>query len=286
MRVVSTVLVLVAVGRPANASAPIIGGSVDAGDPAVVLLAAYPTDRSTLFTCTAVAIAPRTLLTAAHCLDHPGFQYGVFYGADASSYPTLAQLEPQLAAVTAVHMHPQYSRIAPFFADIGVVMLATPVPTTVTPLAIQRTKPEAAGAQVRIVGYGQTTYGQANWAKYAADTTVMALQSDDTILIGDAQRHTCIGDSGGPALLGDVVIGIDSYSNTTGCTEAAFFRRPDAFLAFIDQYAGMTSTPPDAGVSDPAIDPPPPEIDDGGCAVGNPGAAMILLLLLVCYRRR
>jgi V8-like Glu-specific endopeptidase len=246
-------------------SAPIIGGTVDTGDPAVVLLASY--DHSTVFTCTAVVIAPQTLLTAAHCLDHPGYQYGVFFGADASSYSTLAQLEPELGAVTAVHMHPQYSRAAPFFADIGVVMLAEP--TSVPPLSIQRTPPgsEMAGAQVRIVGYGQTSYGQPNWTKYTASTTVMALQTDDTILIGDTQRHTCLGDSGGPALLGDVVIGIDSYASS-GCTEAAFFRRTDAFLSFID---------------DPANDPPP---EQSGCAVSNPGAATALVVGLLCYRRR
>jgi MYXO-CTERM domain-containing protein len=269
------------------ASAPIIGGTVDTGDPAVVMLAAYPADRSTMYTCTAVLVAPDVLLTAAHCLDHPGYTYGVFVGADASSYPTLAQLEPQLAAVTAVHVHPQYNRAAPFFADIGIVKLAAPL--SITPLAIQRTAPlpELAGAQVRIVGYGQTTYGQANSTKFAASTTIMSLESDDTILIGDPQRHTCIGDSGGPALLGNVVLGVDSYANTAGCTEPAYFRRTDAFLPFIDANTGATA--PDAGVSDPPADPPAITDDDpAGCSAGGAGSPVLLavLALLASERRQ
>src|SRR4051812_40415030 len=76
---VPALLLAVATTHAASAG-PIIGGAVDTGDPAVVMLAAYPTDHSTLFTCTAVVISPTALLTAAHCVDHPGFQFGVFFG--------------------------------------------------------------------------------------------------------------------------------------------------------------------------------------------------------------
>src|ERR1700722_19817296 len=73
----------------------ILGGTVDPGDPAVVLLASYPKDLSVLDTCSASVISNTVLLTAAHCVDaanHPSYVYGVFPGADASPYPTLVEL--------------------------------------------------------------------------------------------------------------------------------------------------------------------------------------------------
>src|SRR3954471_3808679 len=75
-----------------EAASPIIGGTATTGDPAVVLLVSYPPDLSTFDTCTASVIAPKVLLTAAHCLDpkdHPGYLFGVFTGPDASAYPTI-----------------------------------------------------------------------------------------------------------------------------------------------------------------------------------------------------
>ncbi|MCA9678399.1 MAG: hypothetical protein KC464_25460, partial [Myxococcales bacterium] len=91
-------------GGPATAvrGDEIIGGGPAADDDAVVLLASFPTDRSVLATCSAVAISPTVLLTAAHCVDagtHPGYIFGAFLGADASAYPTLVELEPHLVAI-------------------------------------------------------------------------------------------------------------------------------------------------------------------------------------------
>ncbi len=157
------VLGLLTATATASASPPIIGGEIETGEPGTVLLAGYPSDQSTAFTCTAVVIAPRALLTAAHCVDHPGFTFGVFYGADATSLNTAA-LIAQLAPVSATHMHPSYDRDPPFNADIAVVNLAQDVPASVIPHAISRTPPVAAmvGLDVKIVGYGQITPGTFN----------------------------------------------------------------------------------------------------------------------------
>ncbi len=82
----------------------------------------------------------------------------------------------------------------------------------------------------------------------------MGTGTDDTVIVGDAQRHSCVGDSGGPAIvaLGGVqtLIGVDSYTDTTGCTEPSHYRRVDLYTAFFDAYLPAT---PDLGVTDASV---------------------------------
>ncbi len=277
---IACVLAASAPTSPAAASTPIIGGTIDTGDPAVVMVAAYSTDHTQLFTCTGVVVAPKAVLTAAHCVDHPGFEFGVFFAADASAFPTADDLVPQLAAVTAVHPHPSYSTEPPFLADIAVIDLA--VPTAVPALDFIRTPPtvDMVGKQVEIIGYGELVFGQNNAARYAATTTISALDDGaDTILIGDTSARTCVGDSGGPALLDGKILGIDSYSDTTGCADPAHFRRTDAYADFIDQFAGTSPNPPPPPPPSGSDDPPVSDPADGGGGCSTSGGAGSLMLL-------
>ena len=97
--------------------AAVIGGTAATADDAVVLLAAYPPERDTWYSCTASVIAPGLLLTAAHCVDapnHPDFLYGAFLGQDArflkpvfvgdvlTSRFTVSSVEPKTSGNSAV----------------------------------------------------------------------------------------------------------------------------------------------------------------------------------------
>lgn len=271
----------------ARASAPILGGADDAGDPAVLLIASYPADLTTLDTCSAVLLAPDVVLTAAHCLDaaaHPGEKHGVFVGPDASAYPTASTLVPRLVPITEVHLHPDYQRAAPFRADIAIAKLASPLSIAPLPILRRALTPDDVGRPARIVGYGETKYQQPNLVKHTADTALTALDPDDTITVGDVMHKSCIGDSGGPAFMmldgRETVVGIDSYTDLQGCLEPAHYRRTDAYTAFID---GFVPPPPDptaastassggasassssaGGAGGGALD------DGGGCAIAAP----------------
>ncbi|MEP7120656.1 MAG: trypsin-like serine protease [Byssovorax sp.] len=246
-----------------EAASPIIGGMADPGDPAVMLLVSYPADESTLDTCSAALISPTVLVTAAHCVDaatHPGHTFGIYAQPDATVYSTIAKLKPKLLAVKSVHIPVAYDPAPPFRADIGVVVLAQPV--DVTPLPINRAtlKPELVGTPARIVGYGQTTPGKYNVKKYAATTVVQSIGPEDTVIVGDAMHRSCVGDSGGPALVKidgvETLLGVDSYTETSGCIEPANYRRMDVFTTFLDTYA-----------------PPPPPPNDGGMGGSGGGGA-------------
>ena len=247
-----------------EAASPIIGGKVDSGDPAVVLLVSYPADESALDTCTATAISPTVLLTAAHCVDsatHPGHTFGVFTGPDASAYTTITSLKPKLVAVKSVHIPVSYNPNPPFRADIGVVVLDQPIVATPLPINRKVLQSSLATTPARIIGYGQVQVGKYNVIKHDATTVVQSIGPEDTVIVGDGMRRSCIGDSGGPALVMidgvETIIGVDSYTETSGCIEPANYRRTDVFLSFLDMYA-----------------PPPPTSDGGlGGAGGGGGGA-------------
>lgn len=265
----------------------IIGGTASNGASATVLLVGYPPSRNIAHNCTAVLVAPTVLLTSAHCIDapnHPNYLYGVFPGADANMDPFLTTLEPMLLPVTSVHPHPQYSPTLPFFADIGVVILASALP--VAPLPMRRATLDASinGRPAQIIGYGQTTYQQSNQKRFEAMTTVVGIEND-TVIVGDSTKHGCLGDSGGPAIVDGVLIGIDSYG-PTGCTGPAHYRRVDSFLPFIDTYVPPPSGGPDAGPGagpDAGTDEP---TEDGGCSTSGSGAGLVIILAFAGLRRR
>ncbi len=291
----SLALVCLVTASAAAGTAPIIGGTADAGDPAVVQIYAYPADKSTLYTCTGTVVSPTAIVTAAHCLDHEStYIYGVFFEADANAYNgQIAQVEAHLHAVSAVHLHPMYSTASPFLADIGVLVLAQP--TTIAPLPFSRVEPDETlvNAPVKIVGYGQTTAGTFQNARFSAATVVAGIDAgSDTILVGDSTYHTCVGDSGGPVLQNNVILGVDSYG-APGCTDPAHFRRTATYAAFIDQYAGTSagsgsgSAGSGSGSGSGSAGGGP--TDGGGCATTSSqgfGAAFAVVAFAMLRRRR
>src|SRR5262249_8608152 len=136
-------------------ASPIIGGTKDTSDDAVVLLISYPQNKSFFYTCTAVAISPTVLLTAAHCVDapgHPNFLFGAFTGPDASSYPNADALSkaPEFVPASMAVAHPNYNPNPPFVADIGVVVLAQPLSATPLPYNRDPLDPQLVGGPARI----------------------------------------------------------------------------------------------------------------------------------------
>ena len=266
----------------------IIGGSRSQGNAATIMLVGYPPDRSVIHTCTAVMISPTVALTAAHCIDspsHPNYSYGVFPADDASAYPFLVDLAPHLLPVASVHAHTQYDDQLPFFADIGVLVLENALP--IAPLEIRRVPFDQSlvGQPALIIGYGQTTYMQNNSTRYEAMTKVSGIEND-TIIVGDTAQRSCLGDSGGPAIMNNIVVGIDSYG-PTGCGGPAHYRRVDSFLPFIDQY--VPSAGSDAGPQ-PGSDAGTEMNDEGGgCSTTRTSSSWIAFAMLgiaVSLRRR
>lgn len=181
-------------------------------------------------------------LTAAHCVSNApaGSRYAVVFGG-----PDLSQVaSADLIAVDAVRAHPGWTGDAELGGDIALLRLSRRPPAAVTPAPLATAKPTT-GAVV-VSGYGADRHdivvgacpagfvelvaveGVAYCERYtdvplqarldvianSACSEAAAHNNESMLCVGgSATRAVCHGDSGGPAHVNGVVVGITSYGD-------------------------------------------------------------------------
>jgi hypothetical protein len=245
---------------------PIVNGSVDSGDLAVVGL----TGGGFQF-CTGTLIRPDVVITAAHCLPPNLGDFGissysqidVFFGTNVGS----GDFVPAIDGWT----HPGWN-IDVFENDIGLLRLASPGPTTPIPFATEPMTLSDQGAPVRLVGFGITQEGANDSGVKRHGNTNIAEVFQFVFTMGLQPSGTCSGDSGGPTLMmrggQEVVAGIHSRSD---CANEAIDTRVDDYNDVIFDFLGESPTDPQCTADGqcasacPAPDPDCPCAADGFC---------------------
>jgi secreted trypsin-like serine protease len=248
---------------------PIVGGTIDNGDPSVMLM--FGGSRSDVSgfqggTCTAEVISPHLLITAGHCVVDfgPDARFGISSGGFRGDY-----------AVKGGYAHPDYVANPDPSLGHDIAVLITDQAMTETPLELNRSPLTAdlVGQPVRMVGFGIVAADADNTSGVKRQTTTTLSSYDDGLLIFDNNgvHGTCEGDSGGPAfmMLGGVekIAGITSFGDSVDCTGSGYDTRIDTNLDFIDSYVRLADPPP----PDMAA-PPDAPVWNGHYPIGTAGA--------------
>ncbi|MEZ4368770.1 MAG: trypsin-like serine protease [Kofleriaceae bacterium] len=245
-------------GPATEVEAQAIIGGVAADDAAVVRLA------GTGEGCSAAIVAPRVVVTAAHCV----------------------------VGVAAAELRIQLGDTAPWDAEVGVdavwiargyrgpadgpdlALVRTLASLAPAPLPV-RTEAPIAGTSARVLGYGRTVADDpaSGGQRHAAAVTLGAV-SGDFVAFGAVGATSCTGDSGGPVLADGALVGVVSYG-ADGCVGSAFAARVDRVADQLAEVMAAWDGPcaADGACGGAACAPwPDPDCDpcgfDGGCADG------------------
>jgi hypothetical protein len=209
----------------------IVGGVTDTQDPAVVALRVQGQEY-----CTGTLVGPKTVLTAAHCINVYGTQpkYYVAFG-------TYAAQSTQQVEVIAQYADPLYNKQSGTSHDFGVLRLATAV-TNVAPIVMnaQPLGPSFVGMAIRHAGFGITSGGGGGGGTKRQVSYNVRQVTAALIESGAAGKQTCSGDSGGPAFMvmpgntTETLVGVVSFGDQS-CVQFGEDGRVDVGLGWISQ---------------------------------------------------
>ena len=209
---------------------PIIGGSVDYGDPAVGMVRSPLTGKVTSWgVCTATLISPTVLVSAAHCVQPTALWVDVSFATTPNStapFNTGGWIPAQII------QSPLWTGNLQNGHDTALVILTKPVFTT----PLKRGPTPANGTAVKAIGYGVNSFQQTGTGTKRHIVLGVSASNVHEFTAGQEGNNVCHGDSGGPVVQNGRIVGTSDYVDTPDCHGAGHFVRLDDNLPFIRSF--------------------------------------------------
>ncbi len=199
-----------ALGQTVSASTAIVNGvECSTASSPVVLLNMKDSGGQQVGSCSGTVIAPRAILTAAHCLQPPATSVKVFLGSG-----------PELVA-TSFAADPSWREANNTAFDAGVVLTPDDIGRTPVPLLLSRDA--RVGENATLAGWGKDSIAGVTSTLRAGVATITGVTSLTLqTTFSSTASSVCQGDSGGPILLLDgsvwAVGGVTSANSTLACS--------------------------------------------------------------------
>ena len=174
--------------------------------------------------CSGTILDERTILTAAHCVDHSPRELIVVFG------PVVQTSKPEMRrqAIAAVQ-HPQW-KYGQRMGDIALVSFRGGLPEGFTPVTLAGPSfPLSFRRDLFMIGYGISNPARQGGGGILRQThsAVVGLERPDQIVVDERLSGACFGDSGGPAFarLDDQVVqvGLAHSVMNQSCDMASFY---------------------------------------------------------------
>jgi hypothetical protein len=260
---------------PPDAVPMVLAGARDASDPAVVAITRIDRRTGSTSLCTGTLVAPRFVLTAAHCVngvEDGDARLGVSFRASrlSGSFHTVPSANVHLPS------RPERSQ-----NDIALVELAAP--SDVAPLPVNFDADAIDEVRdLRIVGYGLTGAGRHDSGQKRVGEAQVARTTSHFLITSPGRGNSCFGDSGGPALARvdgrETVVGVTSFGIGSSCRGGSGFVRTDSQRAFLARWLDAPAAPPSPRAA-PTLPPNPPVAtrppDAPGCTIWSAGGVHI-----------
>ncbi len=161
--------------------------------------------------CTAVAVSPKVLLTAAHCFTNNDDMRRVEIA--------LPNGDTQVIRTSRIEIHPDYNDET-LKADLALAVLEIPLPGQIKILKLPEADVDLKLTSILAAGFGRTnslrSEENSSGILHAVELNVLEYSPTSPLFLSDqtSGKGICHGDSGGPALLeredGTYVVGVVS----------------------------------------------------------------------------
>lgn len=183
--------------------------------------------------CSGLVIAPRWVLSAAHCL-----------GARSASIAVGANPDrvDRTLRVSRILTHPRLDLMLLELSEDATVAVPGLTPIPIYPGALTG----LVGRTAEAAGYGQTESGSMGARRFTAQP-IVSVSGEYVSIDGMGRRGVCFGDSGGPLMLregGQVyVLGALSHGDSS-CVGVDNYTRVDQGRSWIEMHVGRMPPPP------------------------------------------